>query len=147
MIAKVPDNAVCFRIQLFLDFAAGLKRIPHPALNLKVKAQVIRSLKCCFRRTPGMKAHMIQTIGLAHLKNLRPGINVRRRITRHRKIAAKMSAAKVNGSAIENKLVAVHMEIPQAKYAGRLLVKVELICAAAHLSSYLKKCGFKFIPK
>ena len=140
MVAVILDDAIGFTIEHLFDGAADGKTVPHAALDLQVKTQFIRRCKRRFRRTPRMKAHMIQPPILARLKNLLPGCHIRGRISRERKISAKMGAAQINGVTVQHEFMRPGANIAQTKYGGGV-IPVFQSC------DHPVQRGMKFIPQ
>src|SRR5216117_3970763 len=104
MVTVSLDHAISFFIQHSLHLSAGAYLVPHARLRLQIEPELIRGFECCFRRTPGMEAHVVQAPTPAGLKELFPGLNVRGRITCQGKVAAAMRTAKDNRCAVEDEL-------------------------------------------
>ena len=83
---RTAQDAVCFPIEPFVQRRSaantGPSVRPRGAFDLEVEAQFVGGDESRFRRTPGMKTHVIQTEILGALDDRLPGGHVGRRITR-----------------------------------------------------------------
>src|ERR1041385_2989222 len=114
MIAVGADHAFSFVIKHAFNRRAGTDLVPHSRLGLQVEADLIRGFERCFRWTPRMKAHVIETPRLCRLEDLCPRGHVSGRIAGQRKIAAIVCAAKIDRHAVERELISFSAKISQA---------------------------------
>ena len=112
-----------FPCRAFFPFRRRGRTVPHAALDLQIKAEFVRGFKGGLGWAPRMKAHMIQAIILARLKNFLPRRDVGGRITGEREIAAVVRAAEVNWPAVQDELVSVGVKISHSKSAGNFRMK------------------------
>src|SRR6185312_12821122 len=94
-----------------------------------------------------MKSHVIQAVILTGLKNFLPRFNVGRWITRERKIAAEMGAAKIDRMAVEDELIGVGVEIAQGEDIRDVFVKIEFAGSAADSDSQAVERRRELVPE
>src|SRR6266508_5866825 len=113
MIAVRLNHSIGFVVEHSFHRSIGIDLIPHARLRLKIEADLIRGLECCFRRTPRMKAHVIEAPLFAGLEERQPRFEIGWRVTGQREVTAVMRAAKDNRTAIENELISFGVKVAQ----------------------------------
>src|SRR5437764_31915 len=114
MIAIGLNHPISFFVEPLLHGRVGTDLVPHSRFRLEVEADLIGSLERRVRWAPGMKAHMVETPLLTNLKQRQPRFDVSGWITRQGKISAAMCAPKIDGTAVEDELIALRMKVAQA---------------------------------
>src|SRR4051812_47964335 len=114
MITIGTNHPIGFVVEHFLHRRVRTDLVPHARLWLQVEADLVRSLKRCFRRTPRMKAHVVEAPLLTERKQGRPRLYVRGRVAGKREVPAAVRAAKNDRTIVEDELIAFSMKIPQA---------------------------------
>src|SRR5215213_6276372 len=124
MIAVGAYHAFGFFIEHSLHRRAGTDLVPHSGLGLQIESDLIGGFERCLRRAPRMEAHVVQTPLLTQIEQVLPRFDVSGWITGEWKIATEDCAAKINGIAVEDKLISLSMKIAQADSHVLVLIDV-----------------------
>ena len=72
MITVGSNHSIGFFVEHSFDRSIGTDLVPHARLRLEIEADLICCLERCFRRTPRMKAHMVEAPLLARFEKRQP---------------------------------------------------------------------------
>ena len=125
---------------------------PLGQLELHIKPQKIRSLERRLRGHPCVKTHMIEPVVLVDPHDSKPGFQIHRRISRHRKYSAADLSPKLHRAAVYSELLSAVLKIqrlelphPEAFFRGKTLCISILV--PAHFRSHPIKRRRKLIPE
>src|SRR5206468_2583621 len=116
MIAVSLNHSIGFVVKHLLHRSAGADLIPHPRFWLQVEPELICSFKGCFRWTPRMKAHVVESPSATRLKEFFPICNISGRISGKWKIASAVRAPKDDWPVVQSKLVSHCAEFTQTNF-------------------------------